>query len=155
MALAATDAAISDADKAYLEEKGVKHLLGGLLQNLLMSQPKEPIQFMVDALSMENFDDAMQDKYGLSKYRREKLLLIFKQMDADGSGEVEFSEIKAQSSKYGGQALTEAELREVFRDFDTTGDHKISQDEFLTFFARSVAKISNAEFDQMIKEMTD
>jgi hypothetical protein len=30
-------------------------------------------------------------------------------------------EIKEHSSKYGGQSLTEEELREVFRDFDTSG----------------------------------
>jgi len=151
----ASDAATCEADQAYLEQHNIKSVLGQLLHELLKSQPKDPVQYMVDALSMPNAEDAVQDKFGLSKYRREALMKIFRAMDKDGSGEIEFQEIKAHSSKYGGQALTEAELREVFRDIDTTNDHKVSAEEFLAFFARSVAKIDNEEFDRMIKEMLD
>lgn len=64
-------------------------------------------------------------------------------------------EIKEHSAKYGGQALTEEELREVFRDFDTSGDHQIDKEEFLAFFSRSVKALSNAEFETMVGEMTD
>jgi|AntAceMinimDraft_12_1070368.scaffolds.fasta_scaffold181138_1 Ca2+-binding EF-hand superfamily protein len=53
------------------------------------------------------------------------------------------------------QALTEEELREVFRDFDTSGDHQIDSAEFLAFFSRSVKALSNAEFDIMAAEMMD
>ena len=42
---------------------------------------------------------------------------------------------------------------EVFRDFDTSGDHQIDAEEFLAFFARSVGGMSNAEFESMAGDM--
>ena len=46
-------------------------------------------------------------------------------------------------------------MREVFRDFDTSGDHQIDKDEFLAFFSRSVKALSNSEFETMVGEMMD
>jgi hypothetical protein len=169
----------------------------------------------------EDAGEAAQDKYGLSKYRRGKLMDIFGLMDKNGSGAVDYKagvciqvenavdpyayecqlkvgssspvavavwllvsqafnhlkcdilvykfalspygsactaytlEIKEHSAKYGGQALTEEELREVFRDFDTSGDHQIDKEEFLAFFSRSVKVLSNKEFEVMVGEMMD
>jgi len=123
--------------------------LGGLIQE----KPKDPVQFLIDSLSFGDAKLAVQDKNGLSGYRRARLLEVFRQMDNDRSGYVDFKEIQAHSSKYGGQALTEAELREVFRDFDVSGDNQVSEEEFLVFFGRSVSHVSNEDFDQMVSEM--
>jgi hypothetical protein len=73
----------------------------------------------------------------------------------DNSGSVEFKEIYAHSSKYGGMALSPEELKAVFQDFDTSGDSMVSADEFLTFFSRTLTHCSNKEFDEMMKEMLD
>mmetsp|Transcript_24549 Transcript_24549/g.80154 ORF Transcript_24549/g.80154 Transcript_24549/m.80154 type:complete len:161 (+) Transcript_24549:129-611(+) len=150
-----SDATIKAQDAEYMEKHKIKEMLSSLMFTLIEKEPKDPIQFLVDALSLDNPADAEQDAYGLSKYRRARLLDIFRQMDKDKSGFIEFKEIKEHSSKYGGQALSEAELREVFRDFDSTNDHRISEEEFLQFFARSVAHIDNTEFDAMVSDMLD
>lgn len=129
-------------------------MMAGMLKEIITTKPKDPVQYMVDYLVMD-VNDATQDKYGLSKYRRGKLIDIFNLMDKNGSGAVDYKEIKEHSAKYGGQALTEEELREVFRDFDTSGDHQIDKEEFLAFFSRSVKALSNSEFDTMVGEMMD
>lgn len=125
-----------------------------MLKEIIISKPVDPLQYMLDYMVM-GVNDAKQDKYGLSKYRRGKLLDIFNVMDKNGSGAVDYKEIKEHSAKFGGQALMEEELREVFRDFDTSGDHQIDKDEFLAFFSRSVKALSNKEFDAMVGEMMD
>ena len=78
-----------------------------MLKEIITTKPVDPVQYMVDYLVMD-VNDAKQDKYGLSKYRRGKLTSIFNLMDKNGSGAVDYKEIKEHSAKYGGQALTEA-----------------------------------------------
>lgn len=128
--------------------------MAGVLKEIITNKPADPLQYMVDYMVMD-VNEAKQDKYGLSQYRRGKLLDIFNVMDKNRSGAVDYKEIKEHSAKYGGQALTEEELREVFRDFDTSGDHQIDKEEFLAFFSRSVKALSNKEFDSMVGEMMD
>lgn len=146
---------IKEADQKYLEKHKIKDLMAFLLKEIITTKPKDPIQFLVDALSFEDPEMATQDKYGLSAYRKRRLLEIFHQMDKNRSGYVSYKEVQAHSSKYGGQALTESELREVFRDFDQTGDNKISEEEFLLFFSRAVQSMDNSEFDNLVMEMLD
>ncbi|GAQ88502.1 hypothetical protein KFL_004340090 [Klebsormidium nitens] len=142
--------------ETYLTEYRVNDLLTWLLRELLVHQPAEPIQFMVDLMTFPGDPSrATQDGRGLSEYRKSKLLALFHQMDKDDSGSVEFKEIYAHSSKYGGMALTPEELKAVFQDFDTSGDSKVTVDEFLTFFSRTLVQCSNEEFDEMMKEMLD
>jgi len=149
------ESSIQKADERYLAKHNVKDLMAQLLKDLITNKPKDPVQFLVDALSFEDPEMAQQDKYGLSRYRKKRLLEIFAQMDKNNSGQVEFKEVQAHSSKYGGTALSETELMEVFRDFDTSGDNMISQEEFLLFFSRAVSNMDNAEFDALVMEMLD
>uniref|UniRef100_A0A7S0SFB3 EF-hand domain-containing protein n=1 Tax=Mantoniella antarctica TaxID=81844 RepID=A0A7S0SFB3_9CHLO len=142
------------SDQEYLVTHNIQDLMAGMLREIVVTKPMDPIQYMVDHMVL-GAEQATQDALGLSHYRRSKLMAIFGQMDKNGSGAVDFKEIKAHSSKNGGQALTEEELREVFRDFDTSGDHQIDSAEFLAFFSRSVKALSNAEFDIMAAEMMD
>eukprot|EP00793_Prasinoderma_coloniale_P006888 PRCOL_00001719-RA len=137
---------------SYLEEKGIDALLKSLLSEVMKNRPADPLQFMIDSLSMDPLH-ARQDVNGLSQYRANKLRKVFSSLDKDGSGAIDFKEISSHANRYGGTALREDDLREVFRDFDTDGNNKITSDEFLAFFAKAVKSASNAEFDIMISEM--
>mmetsp|Transcript_29053 Transcript_29053/g.48778 ORF Transcript_29053/g.48778 Transcript_29053/m.48778 type:complete len:165 (+) Transcript_29053:137-631(+) len=151
----AVERSIKQADAEYLEKHHIKALMHQILTDVVTGKPKDPIQYIVDVLTLENPGDAKQDNHGLSCTRREKLLVIFQQMDKDKNGTVDFREVQQHTSRYGGAALSEAELKEIFKDLDTTGDTKISQEEFLAFFARAVFNLDNAEFDKMCTEMLD
>ena len=90
--------------------------MAGMLKEIITTKPADPVQYMVDYLVMD-VNDAKQDKYGLSKYRRGKLTAIFNLMDKNGSGAVDYKEIKEHSAKYGGQALTEARGHPIHAPF--------------------------------------
>mmetsp|Transcript_38362 Transcript_38362/g.53256 ORF Transcript_38362/g.53256 Transcript_38362/m.53256 type:complete len:161 (-) Transcript_38362:241-723(-) len=151
----AVEDSIKQADKTYLEKHHVKALMHQLLTDIVVQKPVDPIQYLVDVLSFDDPNDAKQDKFGLSIFRRRKLYDIFKQMDKNENGSVDFSEIQAHTSRYGGNALTKEEMEEIFKDFDSTGDRKITVEEFMQFFARAVSQMDNEEFDKMVGEMTD
>ena len=66
-----------------------QELMAGMLKEIVMTKPQDPVQYMVDYMVMDE-GMASQDKYGLSKYRRGKLLDIFNLMDKNGSGAVDY-----------------------------------------------------------------
>jgi hypothetical protein len=149
-----TDAETIDSNEAYLVKHNVKDMMGSMIHAVVTQKPHDPVQFMVDRLTLENGDElSCQDENGLSLYRRRKLLEVFKQMDADKSGKVDFKETVGFVSKHGGAVLGDEELRNIFKDFDETLDDKISENEFLKFFSRTAGPLSNARFDDMVKEM--
>ena len=45
------------------------------------------------------------------------------------------------AKKHGGQALSEAELREIFRDFDSSGSNKARPGPFLFFYFSSLGTL--------------
>ena len=61
--------------------------------------------------------------------------------------------MKAYGSKFGLAALSEEELKDIFREFDASGDHKVSLGEFVLFFSRTLKEVEQEEFDNTIKSM--
>ena len=57
--------------------------------------------------------------------------------------------------RYGSQALTDDELKDIFKDFDMSGDNAISPAEFKLFFARALRHVSNAEFEASMQSMVE
>ena len=96
---------------SYLEEKGIDALLKSLLSEVMKNRPADPLQFMIDSLSMDPLH-ARQDVNGLSQYRANKLRKVFSSLDKDGSGAIDFKEISLHANRYGGTALREDDLRE-------------------------------------------
>mmetsp|Transcript_25719 Transcript_25719/g.55862 ORF Transcript_25719/g.55862 Transcript_25719/m.55862 type:complete len:161 (-) Transcript_25719:174-656(-) len=150
----AVEQSIKKADAEYLEKHNIKELMQKLMTDIVIGKPTDPIQYITDVLSLDE-EFAKQDEFGLSLYRRNKLAAIFKQMDKNDNGTVDFQEVHSHCARYGGNALTEDEIKEIFVDFDTSGDKKISRKEFLQFFARAVYLLDNTQFDAMIAEMLD
>ena len=66
-----------------------------------------------------------------------------------------YQDVQLFTSRYGGQVLTQDELKEIFTDFDQSEDNSITKDEFYLFFSKVSLRQKNAEFDQMVEEMLD
>ena len=66
-----TDAETTDANEAYLLKHGIKDLMGSMIQAVVEQKPLDPVQFLVDRLTLEN-SEAMscQGPNGLSLWRR-------------------------------------------------------------------------------------
>ena len=143
---------IKEADEAYLAKHDVKGLVGELLGEVVTQRPLDPVQYMVDHLSL-GAASARQDVNGLSAYRRDQLMRVFRAMDAKSDGTVDFGEITAFVGKHGGGTVTERELLDIFADFDTDGDARVDVYEFMRFFGRFCRTLSNAGFDQLIVDM--
>ncbi|XP_075265100.1 uncharacterized protein LOC142357343 [Convolutriloba macropyga] len=150
------DNKIKEEDAAYLEKHGIDKIFEDVLQRLLMTKPKDHMQYIIDLMTFSNPDDATQDpKTGLSNYRTRKLEKIFEYMDKDVDGKVRYQDVQLFTSRYGGQVLTQDELKEIFTDFDQSEDNSITKDEFYLFFSKVSLRQKNAEFDQMVEEMLD
>ena len=149
-----TDTETRDASETYLVKHNVKDLMGTLIQAVVTQKPYDPTQFLVDRLTLENGEEmSVQDENGLSLYRRQKLLHVFKVMDADNSSTVDFQETVGFVSKHGGSVLGKEELKSIFKDFDDSLDGEINESEFVKFFSRTAGPLSNQAFDTMIEEM--
>jgi len=59
---------------------------------------------------------------------------IFAEIDSDNSGFIDVKELKSLSAKLGGKAMDDSEVEEVMKDLDMNKDHKISFDEFKTWW---------------------
>ena len=140
---------------AVLQEKHkINNMLETLLTAMIKTKPERPIQFLIDSLTFDDPDDAIQDSAtGLNRYRLKKLTEVFRNMDKDESGNIDFTEMKAYGSKFGLAALSEEELKDIFREFDASGDHKVSLGEFVLFFSRTLKEVEQEEFDNTIKSM--
>ena len=146
------DQKIKAADEEYLARHQIKDLMAAMLQEVVMRKPRDPVQYLVDYLTMDP-SRAAQDANGVSAYRRARLLDVFKVMDADGDGKVDFKECQGFTGKHGGKVLSETELSAIFGDIDSSMDALIDEDEFVRFFSRVVRSMSNPDFDAMIEEM--
>eukprot|EP00899_Mesostigma_viride_P029050 jgi/Mesvir1/932/Mv17490-RA.1 len=140
-----------DAEE-YLTKHKVDELLSGMMRELLTERPQDPLQYLIDTLTLSNKAEAKQDATGLSAYRRSKLERIFKKMDKNNSGSVNFRELEEHAAKYG-QVLSTEELRGIFREFDTSKDNLVSKHEFFAFFAKVTGTCNNAEFDALVQQM--
>jgi hypothetical protein len=146
------DEEIRHGDEAYLAKHEIKELMSAMLREVVTRKPLDPVQYLVDYLSMDPAR-AAQDANGLSAYRRGKLLDVFKAMDADGDGKVTLDECRGFTSKHGGHVLSEEEVANIFGDVDSSMDSLIDEEEFAAFFARSMRALSNEEFDRVIADM--
>ena len=61
-------------------EHGINDLMKQLVGALIRDQPLHPLQYMIDLLQ-EGAAGATQDKFGLNKHRRERIITIFEAVD--------------------------------------------------------------------------
>ena len=67
------------------------------------------------------------------KYSRDELQVAFRQFDQDGSGYIQASELESIMHKMG-RRVSKAEIDALVKSLDTSGDGKISFDEFVQLF---------------------
>lgn len=72
----------------------------------------------------------------------------------DGIGKVSLRMLQNYANKYGGETLTLDELRGLFQDFKPASEHFINVHEFLCFFSKVSATVTNKDFKAMIEEMS-
>merc|ERR1711976_368802 len=148
------DAKIKELDAAYLETHKIDEMFEEILQLLLQHKPLDHMQFVIDCLTYDNKDDAIQDPVlGMSRYRLGKLEQVFDYIDKDVDGKVRYSDVQTFMSRFGGQVLTQDELKEIFKDFDSSSDGLVVKPEFYKFFSKISQKQRNSEFNQMIEDM--
>ncbi|GHP05988.1 hypothetical protein PPROV_000473500 [Pycnococcus provasolii] len=147
------DASIKDSNMEYLSSHNIQEKIANMYERLVVTKPLLPIQYMVDFLSFEDKEQALQDEYGLSEWRQGWLNRVFEKIDVDNSGQIDFKEIADFTSKYGSTAMNEEQLKEIFKDFDTSGDNFINPHEFKVFFARALRNVSNADFEKSMKDL--
>ena len=149
-----TDAETTNANEAYLVKHNINDLMGSMIQAVVEQKPRDPVQFLVDRLTLEN-GEAMSCQYEnrLSLWRRRKLLEVFHQMDADKSGKVDFHDTVEFVSKHGEAVLGNEELKSIVKDFDESLNNEIDEGEFVKFFSRTAGPMSNAQFEKMVEGM--
>ena len=75
------------------------------------------------------------------------------EVDADGSGEIEFSEfLSMMAKKNKGEDNEEQELKEAFKVFDKDGNGSINAEELKAVMESLGEKLTLEEIDEMIKE---
>jgi Ca2+-binding EF-hand superfamily protein len=67
------------------------------------------------------------------KYSHEELHTSFRQFDQDGSGYIQASELESIMHKMG-QRVNRSQIDAMVKSLDTSGDGKISFDEFVKLF---------------------
>ena len=133
-------------------DHGINDLMKQLVSALIRDQPLHPLQYMIDLLQ-EGAAGATQDKFGLNKHRRERIITIFEAVDKDGSGFVSLSEYKQFLNVESG-SMEEEELNAAFREMDSGDmDFRLSLDEFLRHNAKLTASMNDAEFNQYVDEI--
>ena len=50
-----------------MEKHNVRGLLGGLVSALVEAKPRDPVQFIIDRLTLADPTEAVQDDQGISK----------------------------------------------------------------------------------------
>mmetsp|Transcript_19167 Transcript_19167/g.34685 ORF Transcript_19167/g.34685 Transcript_19167/m.34685 type:complete len:172 (-) Transcript_19167:562-1077(-) len=147
------DEKLKRLDREYFERKDIRGLLDGLLESLIVQQPLDPVQFIIDYLQYSP-DYAKQDpETGLPEHRKNKLLDVFLAIDKARTGKVSLDNLRSYANKYGGLSLTVHELSSMFQDFKPHGDNFITRSEFITFFSRVSRTINNENFNKMINEL--
>ena len=98
-------------------------------------------------------------KEGLSEDQKAELKEAFDLFDVDGSGEIDFKELKAAFKALGFQ-VPKAELQKMFNDVDTDGSGQIGFDEFVQMMTaktkmdtRGSGRISFGELKAVAKEL--
>ena len=76
---------------------------------------------------------------------------MINEVDADGSGAVEFPEFCVMMVKKMQESDTENEVREAYRVFDKDRDGFISRDELRMIFAALPERLSAEEIEEMLE----
>jgi hypothetical protein len=63
------DNRIKEEDKRYLQQHQTDQLLGDVMRKLLESSPPDPVQYVIDCISLDYELAAQDPKTGLSIYR--------------------------------------------------------------------------------------
>jgi calmodulin len=77
---------------------------------------------------------------------------MINEVDADGSGTIDFPEFLVMMARKMRDTDSEEELREAFRVFDKDGNGFISASELRRIMTNLGEKLSDAEVDEMIRE---
>jgi len=80
---------------------------------------------------------------------------MINEVDADGSGTIDFKEFLEMMTKHMKESDCEQELREAFKVFDKDGNGKISSEELKTVMTNLGEKLSDEEINEMIREADD
>ena len=81
----------------------------------------------------------------------EELREMISEVDADGSGEIDFKEFLALMVRQNQDNNQEEELLEAFKIIDIEGDGIITADEFRHVMTNFGQKLTEEEFEEMIK----
>lgn len=77
---------------------------------------------------------------------------MINEVDADGSGTIDFNEFLEMMTKHMKESDCEQELREAFKVFDKNGDGMISAEELKTVMHNLGEALTDEEITQMIQE---
>lgn len=86
------------------------------------------------------------------KPTEESLRQMINEVDADGSGTIDFAEFLTLMARKMKTKDSEAEILEAFKVFDTDGSGKISASELRQVMTRLGEKLSDEEVEEMIRE---
>ncbi|KAF6266705.1 hypothetical protein COO60DRAFT_10015 [Scenedesmus sp. NREL 46B-D3] len=148
------DEKLRQLDEEYVVQHQLDKLLGGLMSDMLKHKPQDPLQFIIDSITLGSKNAIQDPETGLPLHRREQLVQVFKIIDKDGIGKISLRMLQNYANKYGGETLTLDELRGLFQDFKPASEHFINVHEFLCFFSKVSATITNKDFKAMIEEMS-
>ncbi|KIZ03041.1 flagellar associated protein [Monoraphidium neglectum] len=148
------DGKLYEQDQAYLEQHGVGPLFSGLLADIARTMPADPVQFMIDSLTLGPEQAEQSPETGLPKHRQSKLEKVFRIIDKAGTGRMSLRALQAYANSHGGDTLTNADLKTIFKDFKPGQDHLVGLPQFLAFFSRVSRTINNKDFEEMIVEMS-
>lgn len=147
------DELLKKQDEAYLAKHQLDKLFADILEGLVTETPPDTVQYIIDCVAYSKGEAKQDSKTGLPEHRKAKLLDLFRVIDRGNTGRISFRSMQMYVNKYGGQTLNADELSSIFTDFKPGSDNLISQSEFLVFFSRVSKTITNAQFEEMVKEL--
>jgi Ca2+-binding EF-hand superfamily protein len=124
-----------------------------LLADVMRLAPPDPLQYMIDALTLGAAAAQQDPELGLPRHRREKLERVFASIDSAGTGRLSLRSLQAYANAHGGETLTNADARAIFGDFKPGAGELVGLGQFLAFFAHASRTMGNASFDAMVGEM--
>eukprot|EP00775_Hariotina_reticulata_P013723 gene13723-13845_t len=148
------DDRIRQQDHDYMAEHQLDRLFSGLLSELLMHKPPDPLQYIIDNLTLGADQAVQDDETGLPLHRKDKLAKVFKIIDKEGTGKISLRMLQNFANKYGGETLSIDDLRGLFQDFKPASENFITFHEFLLFFSKVSSTITNKDFEEMVDEMS-
>ena len=81
------------------------------------------------------------------------LQAFFKQMDANGSGDIDFNEFKAAMTKFYFRRRNTKELEAAFKKYDSDGNGFLTMDELQTVMSNMGRHMSQSEVRSMIQSL--